>query len=619
MKCNVCGAYNKPEYKKCIRCGNVLKNEEEAGKQEKILIEHQSPLKNTPTFREAVIVEEKKPENEVEKDIAPGTHKDAPEDADLWSGKKKKHHFHIRSKKQVTILSLKDESEASREEEPDEPTRRVKVTPRAPTGTNREKMSKLREGQEVEVILPPESRKKAPKTKKERKLNLKWGRLILVSVVAGVLIIGVVVGFIYLFRGIFSSASQLFAGHEGFPNDGKPLVERVLINGQTWHKITFYGEDGERVLIDDPIRSLSVQDNKAVLLLDDLSFIPEEDSQDESKPYVEVDLQASLFSKDGDETPLEVPAYKIEVPESPLKIVYPTDPNITVNYTQVLVKIKVNPGSRVKMDGTNLTDIVDSDGFVQKYVNLKEGENDIVVEVETTRHRRAVEHIYVTRPEQDVTIELDSPPSEHREDDIWITGYTDPDAEIIVDTLRLSAKVDYKGSVTIENDDGTEETYKAFEFRYVLSSYGWNDIVIDAVSTTKGSSTLIHRVNREPDHRKYTKQAWDVLDNYDWLSQSTSALVGKIFKCNGQVISREDTDTSRLYLFNVGTNEDVKYIMIEYSGRQQLEVGMTYEIYADVIDSYENYPLLAGRFIYDWSPDPVTEETPTTEETTEQP
>ena len=41
--------------------------------------------------------------------------------------------------------------------------------------------------------------------------------------------------------------------------------------------------------------------------------------------------------------------------------------------------------------------------------------------------------------------------------------------------------------------------------------------------------------------------------------------------------------------------------MIEYTGNQEFEVGSRYKIYADVTGIYQNYPLLTGRFIYDWT------------------
>ncbi len=633
MKCPLCGAYNKPEYKKCIRCGNSLASDNDASKQEKILLEHQSPLKNTPTFREAVIVEEK--HEEIVKDIKPGTHDtSSQDDMDLWHGKKKKRHMADRHRNHVPVLSLKDESETPKEDKKttDTPVRRK----RPQTGTNLHKLSSIREGQEVEVLIPPEVIQKKKKEKKKRKYNIRWGRLSLVSITAAVLIIGMVIGFIYLFRGVLSGVSGIFASHEGLPNDGIPTVERIMINGQTWHRITFFGEDGERILVDDPVRSLSIEDNKAVLLLDDSSFIPETDvntqndeeetqeteiqeegaTQEEGSTtyvsdggYVRVALKASLFTEDGEEKPLYVEPYNIPVPLSPLKLVYPTDPDLVVEYTQVFVKIKTNPGSRVIIDGVNLTDEVDSSGFVEKFVNLKEGLNEIEIVTETTKHRTNTEYVYVTRPDQDVSIELNSPNSSHSEQEIWIEGTTEEDATIYVDTLHLSADVSYEGTV---EDDETGEIRKTFKFRYVLSSYGWNEIEINATTADGRTSKLIHRVERDPDHREYTKQAWNILDNYDWLSASTEALVGKIFSCKGVVVSREDTDTDRLYLFNVGTSSQAKYIILKYSGKQDIKVGETYDIYADVVGTYRNYPMLTARFVYDWTPPDATEE-PSTE------
>ena len=239
--------------------------------------------------------------------------------------------------------------------------------------------------------------------------------------------------------------------------------------------------------------------------------------------YVTVDLSASLFSTEGDETLLDVPSYSIPVPPSPLKIVYPTEPNIKVVYTQVLVKIKVAPGSRVLVDGTNLTDIVDSDGYAQKYVNLNEGKNEILVEVETYKHRKTEEIINVERPLLDVPIELTSPPSTHHEDEVWIYGLVEEGAEIYVDTSRIAAKVNPKELVPATPENGYSTDMREFEFKYALTDFGWNDIEIVATAADGRKSSLIHRVERIPDHRSYTRQAWPLLTNFDWLSTSTES------------------------------------------------------------------------------------------------
>ena len=105
--------------------------------------------------------------------------------------------------KSVPVLSLKDESEDSElhEDEKEQGAReRAKRYDRPAKDSNLDKLSRVREGQEVEVILPPEAQKKKIKTKKIKKRNLKWGRLILVSSIAGILIIGMVIGFFLPFQ-----------------------------------------------------------------------------------------------------------------------------------------------------------------------------------------------------------------------------------------------------------------------------------------------------------------------------------------------------------------------------------------------------------------------------------
>lgn len=587
MKCSACGAYNKYEYTKCYRCGTTLASDSDANKKDKILLEHKSPLKNTPSFRQTIIVESR-PEQEMPQKIKTERQIDSKDKTnnDLWSMNTKKKPFFIRKNNTAPpVVALKNEFVQEDTDSTDSisKTKNNRIRKRAAKGTNLDKLSHFTQGSEIDVILPPEEKRKREKKEKE-KSKLKWGRLIVVSVVAASIIIGLVIGFFYLFQGVFSGVTSLFSGHEELPNDGEPLVERLMINGQSWHRITFYGEDGERILIEDPIRSLSIQDGKSILLLDDFSYIPTSNSKNEEElPFIEVALKASKFSKNGDETLLNVPSYNIEVPLSPLKIVYPTDISMVVENTQVLVKIKVEPGSRVIIDNFNLTDIVDSDGYVTKFVNLESGINKIRIRVETYKHRAIDYDITVEQPAMDVPINLNSPDSSSLTEDVNIEGITEPGASIYVDTYNLSADVDL--------DQATGE----FKFRYKLNAFGWNEIAIEATTKDGRKSTLIHRIERIPNHREYTKAAHKM--DYEQLSTIANSIVGRIFKCSGEIQKRIETDTSRMYLFNVG-GDKLQFIMIEYNGKQDFEIGKKYDVYADVSGTYENYPLLTGRFIY---------------------
>ncbi len=250
MKCPQCDAYNKPDYTKCIRCGANLKADSK--NEEKVILEYKSPLESTPTFRQAVIVESRDESEQSKNKLTDDEIKNVQASNQLWQVKpKKRHAFKSKDEKIPPVVSINVEED---NELPPLPKRSTKKE----RNSNLDKISNFREGSEIEVIIPVASKKKKKK-EKAKKQGLKWGRVIFVSVTASIIIIGLIIGFFYLFKGIFSGTSSLFSGNDSFPNNGVPLVERILIDGQTWHKVTFYGEDGERILIEDPIRSLSIQ------------------------------------------------------------------------------------------------------------------------------------------------------------------------------------------------------------------------------------------------------------------------------------------------------------------------------------------------------------------------
>ena len=51
-------------------------------------------------------------------------------------------------------------------------------------------------------------------------------------------------------------------------------------------------------------------------------------------------------------------------------------------------------------------------------------------------------------------------------------------------------------------------------------------------------------------------------------------------------------------MFNVNTAADPQYVILEYNGLYDIKMNWKYDIYADVLGKYENYPELYARFIY---------------------
>jgi hypothetical protein len=368
----------------------------------------------------------------------------------------------------------------------------------------------------------------------------------------------------------------------------EPLVERVLIDGVVWHKITFYGKDGERVLIEDPRESKAIRNGVAEFYLSDDYFIS--NHTDSSAESITVTLSAILFSESGEETNITVPSYTIDIPESSLKIILPSEQNFETNENRIRLKIKVTPGSRVlikkagKEDYDNISDLVDSEGYLLTTVEVRPiGVNTIQIVVETEGHRRTVYDLLVNRPELDVAFTLDSePPNSTSNASVTFKGVTEPGAVITTES-KIS------GSTQVNPETGK------FNFKVILSRYGENLVHISVKASDGRVSQITYRIERKPEISEYTKSAW-VMD-YSYLSSSTSSLIGRIFECKGTVLQKLDDETSNYYLFDVGTNGVTQVIVLEYNGSTELKDGTYYIIFADVIGTYNEYPLLAGRFI----------------------
>ena len=385
--------------------------------------------------------------------------------------------------------------------------------------------------------------------------------------------------------------SQLFVPRNQLPNEGQPLVERVLKDGQTWHMITFYGEDGDKILVEDEShnlkRTLTIHGNSAVISLDDYSYIPSSDEDEYyGKEFTYVDLKASHFDEDGEETVLNVPVYRISVAEAPLTVVYPTEQGTTVEETQVLVKVKVEPESRVIIDTKNMSGNIDTEGYTSTYINLDPtGMNQIPILVEADGYRANNYTLMVNSPVKDVPIELIDAPTETQASELRLDGVTEAGATVTLDS-----------SMPLLIDKISVDKEGRFYLKTKLSDFGENPIILYVTTPDGRSATLTHVIHRIPLEGAYTSKAW-VLD-YKALSSSANKMIGQIYHLEGYLIERIDTAEAKLFMFNVGTAADPKYVILEYNGLYDIKKDTIYDVYADVTGKYDNYPELYARFIY---------------------
>jgi transcription initiation factor TFIIIB Brf1 subunit/transcription initiation factor TFIIB len=546
MKCPTCGTENKSTNMACLRCGCVLKD---SGYQP--MGDVNALWRKTPA--------EKKP---------------VRTPPPFWGDTKGRPTYEDQS----DFIVLHDEDSDSN-------AAQDLVDSGAPVPDNRQKLERAKGRREVRVIVPsaPPPRVEAPKA---RRYRVRWPRLVVSAVAILVLCAGVAYGGYWLYRFAVGSISQMIADNRSGDVLQDPEVKRVMIDGQTWHRIIFYGKDGEMVLVSSPKRSLKIENGKAELMLDDSSYILPDDQKSDK---ITVSLEAIIVATDGTERKITIEPYEIEVPLAPLKLVTPLESSVTTNADRIYIKVKVTPGSkRVLIGNQNVTDHVSKDGYASATVNVSPNTvNTIQVSVDTARYRKNVLELKVERPIMEVPIELDESTvtdSSTTDSKVVIRGSTEAGASITT-TAKLSGKITKESGST------------SFSFTAVLKRWGWNDIEITAEAGGR-RSTMVHRIYHEPSLDSYSRDAQKV-DDYSYLCSSAEVLIGRIYAVKGVVVRKLESDLSDYYVFNINTPAEPRLIVVENTKEDPLKENQYYQLFVDVTGVYEseNLPILTLRFL----------------------
>jgi hypothetical protein len=545
MKCPTCGAPNKSTNKACYRCGWVLDDRSVQPRG----------TANSLWYSPA---EEKK-----EREAPPP----------FWGDTSGRPTYEDKS----DFIVLHDE-------ESEENAAQDLVDRGAPVPDNRKKLSWMEGKREVRVIVPAKPRPVKEGLYPGRRYKIRWRRLILSAMAILLLSVGAGYGVFLLYRVAVGAASQLFVDSRDNADGQKPLVEKVTIGGAGWHKITFFGKDGDVVLLNDPKRSMPIKDGKAELMLEDQNYI----SADLTVDAVTVSLEGTLISPDGKNTPILVDPYVIDVPLAPLKIVVPSElQNITTDCDSVYVKIKVTPGSkRVMIGDTNVTDKVNAEGYASATVMLEpDCVNTIIVSADTANYRKNVQELKVDRPVMQVRIQLlDNPATSTTSSTVKIKGVTEANATVTSNASQ---------SVTVDKNGN-------FSFTANLKGWGWNDIKITATSAGGQTSTMTHRVNHVAQDPYYSSHAYLLTaTDYDYLLAHTVAVTGRIYCLTGTFVNKIENETAEYYLFDSGDQGSPRYVVVENTTSADIKIGPVYRIFVDVKgESVQNYPVLVLRQSY---------------------
>lgn len=346
-------------------------------------------------------------------------------------------------------------------------------------------------------------------------------------------------------------------------------------NGTVGHALTFFGEDGDSVYIEELGKSYMFVGGVARAEFPDYIWFEQMDPT--TTENAEITFSPIYISAAGKKTRIPVFSIVVDVPESPITISDPKTDRLTVITSQTGLSMNVVYGSTVIINGEDVSSQVDRSGNLNLTLNIQPiGDNNISVIVRTDSHKEARRDIMFYREEMDIELEVASSVIyTSTMNYMTISGKTEPGAWISVDT-------DYdRDSLVVDQQTGK------FSFKAKFSGFGNNLVSFRATKEGRRDSSISFYVKYLPAKAEYTRNAWTM--DYAQLSLYYEQWGGKVFLCMGKIVDIKDENGIRYSIMNVGNENDVKLVALEnQSNVGQLAVGNEYAIYADV----------AGRLFY---------------------
>ena len=366
-----------------------------------------------------------------------------------------------------------------------------------------------------------------------------------------------------------------------------PTVSEVQMDDlRSGHAIVFYGKDGDQIFLPEMNRSLTISGGIARMEIADSDWF---DLNVSDLDYADVTLSPQLISESGRKTKLPLLNFKIDVPESPLKVTSPASDRITVVTAVYPLTLNVVPGSTLFINGEDVTESVDRSGYLSTNVGVKPiGDNVITLIVRTPKHREHRAELVIYRQKFDIELELDTTVSDvSPARTMAVTGTTEPGAVISVDTDYIPE------SLTLDMQTGR------FSFISKFSSYGDNIIRFRASKEGREDAVISFTVNYRPSLAEISKSAWKM--DYDQLLVLFENWRNRAFACKGQIIDVvRDGDTSYM-IMDVGTSERQLVALENQTTISNPTPGRRYLAYAYVDGQYmynsTYYPKLVALYI----------------------
>ncbi|MDO5300495.1 MAG: hypothetical protein Q4F18_13780, partial [Clostridia bacterium] len=392
-------------------------------------------------------------------------------------------------------------------------------------------------------------------------------------------------------------------------NETRVEVTTTTVDDHPAHTLTIYGKENATIYLREMQTSYVIADGKVEITVPDYMWYDTESSTFATAVETDtMDVTITPFirySQEGDQYQLDPVEFTIDVPLSPITLISPSTVRMDVGVSIYEVRINVELGSTVIIDGTNVSTLIRAEtGNVSKNVQvLPVGDNTISISVKSKYCRENKMEITLYRAPQDIPLELDAtvivewnyePITEEQYNSATdeerakmnvpsISGTTLPGASVTVDFPHWGLEVD-------------NETGK-FSFHPLFSTLGNNDVVIRASVDGKEDSVITHTVYYIPNQDIYTRRAWDLSSQYTDLINYINIRKGTIYMGTG-TITRIISTTPQLAIMDIGTDSIEKLVMLENSSKTTWVVGTKYKIFGEAYGLYDTMPRLTVRYTY---------------------
>ena len=444
-----------------------------------------------------------------------------------------------------------------------------------------------------------------------------WPRYLALGLLAVAVIAGAGAGISYLAQQL--TTDSLSAREQ----NTLTTIEEREIDGQPGHVITISGKEGAQIYIRELQTSYIVTGGVATIELPDYTFYENEENITAST--MDVTLTPFLKTSEGEQVALTPLSYTIDIPLSPVTLVNPESAYATVSTSIYEIKLHVERGSRVIIDGENVSSLITTNGNVSKNVQvLPTGDNTFQISVRSKYCRENNMEIVLYRAPQEIPLELagdTESESTSKRQTMIIYGTTLPGATITVESPHTELKAIVAAPTATPFDsqaafatatpeptgipakDGVDSVVTGdtgqFSFYAIFEDIGDNLVTIRASYPGKEDAVITHTVYWMPDVDVYSRRAWSLNENdYTDLVNNIAIRKGQVYVCKG-TITRILSESPQLAIMNTSTVEGgEQLVLLENSTKTLWEVGKKYRIYADAFGLYDTMPRLTARYTY---------------------